>query len=105
MTPVKSPVCILNAGYSCGWISKAYNTKLVCVEVSCKAAGHNVCTFVVSTPEKIEEHVTTYLTECARLEDMASLTTLLIHKHSESHKSDSEDKGTVFSRFFGRNKR
>jgi hypothetical protein len=73
-----------------------------------KAAGHN-CTFIVSTPEKIEEHVTLYLTESGRLEEMSTLSTLMLHRNSEMEKFQDEEgkvhtnsNNNVFTRFFGR---
>ncbi|RZM17620.1 MAG: hypothetical protein EOO88_42885, partial [Pedobacter sp.] len=51
-----TPVCIMNAGYSSGWCEESFNLPLTAVEVSCRAKGDEQCTFIMSPPEKIQEH-------------------------------------------------
>ncbi|WP_343702802.1 ATP-binding protein [Chitinophaga sp.] len=53
----KSPVCIMNGGYSSGWCEESFGVPLTAVEVSCRAQGHSQCTFVMSPPHRIEEHI------------------------------------------------
>lgn len=56
-TVSKSPVCIMNTGYSSGWCSESFGIPLTAVEVSCRAMGDEQCTFIMSPPHKIEEHI------------------------------------------------
>lgn len=51
------PVCIMNAGYSSGWCSASFNIPLTAVEVSCTARGDEHCLFIMSPPNKIQEHL------------------------------------------------
>ncbi|RYY70213.1 MAG: response regulator [Chitinophagaceae bacterium] len=55
-----TPVCIMNAGYSSGWCEESFNLPLTAVEVSCRAKGDDQCTFIMSPPEKIQEHLEKY---------------------------------------------
>lgn len=50
-------VCIMNSGYMSGWCEVAFGLPLTCVEITCRAAGNNSCTFVVATPSKIDSYV------------------------------------------------
>lgn len=52
-----TPVCIMNAGYSSGWCEESFNLPLTAVEVSCTARGDETCTFIMSPPHKIQEHL------------------------------------------------
>ncbi len=52
-----SPVCIMNAGYSSGWCEESFGIPLTAVEVSCVAKGDKHCTFIMSPPHKIQEHL------------------------------------------------
>jgi signal transduction histidine kinase/predicted hydrocarbon binding protein len=52
-----TPVCIMNAGYSSGWCEESFGIPLTAVEVSCKAKGDDHCTFIMSPPHKIQEHL------------------------------------------------
>lgn len=53
----KEPVCIMNAGYSSGWCEESFGIELTAVEVSCRARGDARCTFIMSPPHKIHEHL------------------------------------------------
>lgn len=53
----KEPVCIMNAGYSSGWCEQSFGLELTAVEVSCIAKGDARCTFIMSPPHKIHEHL------------------------------------------------
>ncbi|MCW3101777.1 MAG: response regulator [Bacteroidetes bacterium] len=53
-------VCIMNAGYSSGWCEQSYGLPLTAVEVSCKARGDESCTFIMSPPHRIQQHVEHY---------------------------------------------
>lgn len=55
-----TPVCIMNAGYSSGWCEESFGIPLTAVEVSCTARGDKHCTFIMSPPEKMQQHVDTY---------------------------------------------
>jgi signal transduction histidine kinase/ActR/RegA family two-component response regulator len=52
-----SPVCVMNAGYSSGWCEESFGIPLTSVEVTCKAKGDENCTFIMSPPHRIQEHV------------------------------------------------
>ncbi|RYY60176.1 MAG: response regulator [Chitinophagaceae bacterium] len=52
-----STVCIMNSGYSSGWCEESFGIPLTAVEVSCIARGDKHCTFIMSPPERIEEHL------------------------------------------------
>ncbi|MBA3666043.1 MAG: hypothetical protein H0W61_17840 [Bacteroidetes bacterium] len=49
----KTPVCIMNAGYSSGWCEASFGIPLTSVEISCKAKGDKTCTFIMAPPDKI----------------------------------------------------
>ena len=51
------PVCIMNSGYSSGWCEESFGIQLTAVEVSCIAKGDERCTFIMSPPDKIQEHL------------------------------------------------
>ncbi|MGN7723747.1 ATP-binding protein [Chitinophaga sp. 22620] len=51
------PVCIMNTGYSSGWCEESFGIPLTAVEVSCRAQGDEQCTFIMSPPHRIEEHI------------------------------------------------
>lgn len=55
-----TPVCIMNAGYSSGWCEESFGMPLTAVEVTCKAKGDENCTFIMSPPQRIQEHVQRY---------------------------------------------
>lgn len=50
-------VCIMNSGYSSGWCEESFGIPLTAVEVSCVARGDKHCTFIMSPPDRIEEHL------------------------------------------------
>ncbi len=52
-----TPVCVMNAGYSSGWCEESFGIPLTAVEVTCKAKGDEHCTFIMSPPHRIQEHV------------------------------------------------
>ncbi len=52
-----TPICIMNAGYSSGWCEESFGIPLTAVEVSCMAKGDEHCTFIMSPPHKIQEHL------------------------------------------------
>jgi signal transduction histidine kinase/CheY-like chemotaxis protein len=51
------PVCIMNSGYSSGWCEESFGLPLTAVELTCKAAGDDSCTFIMAPPHRIEEHL------------------------------------------------
>lgn len=53
----KTPVCIMNAGYSSGWCEASFGISLTSVEVSCRAKGDKTCTFIMAPPNKIEQYL------------------------------------------------
>lgn len=58
---INYPICFIHSGFVCGWISETFQMKLVTIEVSCKSMGYSCCTFITTLPEKIEEHIKSYL--------------------------------------------
>jgi signal transduction histidine kinase/CheY-like chemotaxis protein len=59
-------VCIMNAGYSSGWCEQSFGIPLTAVEVTCKAKGDEKCTFIMSPPNKIQQHVERYTSQSAQ---------------------------------------
>ncbi len=53
----EGPACIMNAGYSSGWCEASFGLELTAVEVTCRAAGHDTCSFVMAPPNKINQRV------------------------------------------------
>ncbi|MFL5762823.1 MAG: ATP-binding protein [Bacteroidia bacterium] len=53
----KTSVCVMNSGYSSGWCEESFGMPLTAVEVTCKAKGDAHCTFIMSPPHRIQEHV------------------------------------------------
>lgn len=54
-------VCVMNAGYSSGWCEESFGLPLVAVEVLCRARGDDCCRFIMSPPQRLQEHVERYL--------------------------------------------
>lgn len=48
------PVCTMNSGYSSGWCEESFGVPLTTVEITCKAKGDDMCTFVMAHPNKIQ---------------------------------------------------
>ncbi len=57
------PVCFMNAGYSSGWCEQSFGVELTAVEISCRAAGDDACTFIMAPPQRIREYVAHYAPE------------------------------------------
>lgn len=53
----KTPVCIMNAGYSSGWCEASFSIPLTSVEITCKARGDKNCTFIMAPPHKIDQYL------------------------------------------------
>src|SRR5262249_54832443 len=53
----KSPVCIMNAGYSSGWCEASFGIVLVATEIECRACGDARCRFLMAPPNRIEERL------------------------------------------------
>ena len=77
-----TPICIMNAGYSSGWCEESFGIPLTAAEVSCTAKGDDFCTFIMSPPHRIQEHLAKFNKE---------------HK-SSSPKKDSYEIPTFFER-------
>lgn len=58
-----TPVCVMNSGYSSGWCEESFGFPLTAVEVTCKAKGDEHCTFIMSPPHKIQEHVNKFTSD------------------------------------------
>ena len=59
----ETPVCVMNSGYSSGWCEESFGIPLTAVEVTCKAKGDEHCTFIMSPPHKIKEHVNKFTSD------------------------------------------
>ena len=59
----ETPVCVMNSGYSSGWCEESFGMPLTAVEVTCKAKGDEHCTFIMSPPHKIQEHINRFATD------------------------------------------
>ncbi|CAN5430439.1 hypothetical protein BH10BAC1_BH10BAC1_14090 [soil metagenome] len=59
----ETPVCVMNSGYSSGWCEESFGFPLTAVEVTCKAKGDEHCTFIMSPPHKIQEHVNRFTSD------------------------------------------
>ncbi len=57
------PVCIMNAGYSSGWCEQSFGIDLTAVEITCKAAGDEQCTFIMAPPHRIEKYLHEHMPE------------------------------------------
>lgn len=55
-----TPICIMNSGYSSGWCEESFGIPLTAVEVTCRGRGDDHCTFLMSPPHKIQEHLDRY---------------------------------------------
>ena len=53
----KTPVCIMNSGYSSGWCEASYGVALTAVEITCRAKGDKNCTFIMAPPHKIDSYL------------------------------------------------
>lgn len=53
----KTPVCIMNSGYSSGWCEASFGIQLTAVEISCRAKGDKNCTFIMAPPHMIEKYL------------------------------------------------
>jgi len=53
----KTPVCIMNAGYSSGWCEASFGIPLTAVEITCRAKGDKNCTFIMAPPHKIDAYL------------------------------------------------
>jgi PAS domain S-box-containing protein len=56
-----APICIMNAGYSSGWCEESFGIELTALEITCRAKGDPVCTFIMAPPHRIKEHVRRHL--------------------------------------------
>lgn len=54
------PVCVMNAGYSSGWVEESFGMPMSAVEITCRARGDEKCLFVMSSPDRIEEALNYY---------------------------------------------
>jgi len=53
----KTPVCIMNSGYSSGWCEASFGIPLTSVEITCRAKGDANCTFIMAPPHKIDKYL------------------------------------------------
>lgn len=62
----KTPVCIMNSGYSSGWCEESFGIQLTAVEISCRAKGDKHCTFIMAPPHKIDSYLDKGVTKKTR---------------------------------------
>lgn len=55
--------CHMNAGYSSGWCSKAFDMDLKSKEVLCRSKGDKTCRFIMAPPHRLEERIEQYKSE------------------------------------------
>ncbi len=67
------PICFMNSGYSSGWCQESFDTNLVSVEISCRAAGDAACRFIMAPPSRIHEYLGTYAPNRSEASHGASL--------------------------------
>ncbi len=53
----KTPVCVMNSGYSSGWCEASFGLTLTAVEITCRAKGDKHCTFIMAPPHKIDQYL------------------------------------------------
>lgn len=53
----KTPVCIMNAGYSSGWCEASFGMSLTAVEITCRAKGDEHCSFIMAPPHKVDQYI------------------------------------------------
>lgn len=51
------PVCVMNAGYSAGWVSESGQVRMESAEITCRARGDAECTFVAAPRERLEARI------------------------------------------------
>ena len=51
----------MNAGYSSGWCEESFGLPLEAREISCRAAGHDRCRFVMAPAQHLEQRIEEYL--------------------------------------------
>lgn len=50
------PVCVFSAGYSAGWCTESFGVEVHAREISCVAAGHPECRFIMAPREKLDAY-------------------------------------------------
>lgn len=53
----ESPACVMNAGYSAGWVTESFGIRLESAEISCRARGDATCSFVMAAPHELEARI------------------------------------------------
>jgi two-component sensor histidine kinase len=53
----KTPVCIMNSGYSSGWCEASFGFPLTAVEIECRAKGDKHCTFIMAPLHMIDKYL------------------------------------------------
>jgi uncharacterized protein len=51
------PVCLMNAGYSAGWVEASYGIAVEAEELTCRAQGDDECMFVMAHPKHLARRV------------------------------------------------
>jgi len=51
------PVCIMNAGYSSGWCEESFGISLTAKEITCRARGDDICSFIMAPPTRIQKYL------------------------------------------------
>ncbi|MCA9590124.1 MAG: XylR N-terminal domain-containing protein [Myxococcales bacterium] len=56
----EQPVCVMNAGYSSGWVQESFGVELKGEELSCRAMGAEHCRFIMAHPSKFDARLEEY---------------------------------------------
>ncbi|KAL6064874.1 V4R domain-containing protein [Balamuthia mandrillaris] len=68
----RNPGCIMNAGYSSGWVSEVVGVDLVSVEMLCKARGDDRCHFVMAHNSTVQRRINAFIAERRQKKDQWS---------------------------------
>lgn len=77
------PVCIMNAGYSSGWVEECFGLSLVASEISCTARGEESCRFVMAPPDRIEARISAQLGTAIGVERVREIPDFFARKRVE----------------------
>ncbi|MEM8883146.1 MAG: ATP-binding protein [Planctomycetota bacterium] len=89
------PVCIMNAGYSSGWCEESFGVPLTAAELTCKAQGHEHCTFVMAHPDHLHGHLErelAHMPEETRARVIDAVPTLFERKNAEERLREALDR-------------
>lgn len=93
------PVCIMNTGYSSGWCGQSFGLELTAIELTCKAAGDESCTFIMAPPDRIREHVARHMPQHRQTDAVAlQIPTFFERKRVEAEMKTAREKAEASDR-------